>query len=137
MERRHFGPTRRDVSVIGQGTWYNDNEDREHAIDALHRGFDLGMTHIDTAEMYGSGASEDMVAVAIEGRRDEVFLVSKVLPQNASRSGTIAACERRLSASRQTGSIATFCTGAATTRSKRRSRPLSSFGETGRSSPGA
>jgi diketogulonate reductase-like aldo/keto reductase len=96
MEGRHFGPTDRDVPVIGQGTWYNDNEDPEQAIDALRRGLDLGMTHIDTAEMYGSGASEDMVAAAIEGRRDEVFLVSKVLPQNASRSGTIAACERSL-----------------------------------------
>jgi diketogulonate reductase-like aldo/keto reductase len=96
MERQHFGRNDRDVPVIGQGTWYNDNEDPEQAIDALRRGLDLGMTHIDTAEMYGSGASEDMVAVAIEGRRDEVFLVSKVLPRNASRSGTIAACERSL-----------------------------------------
>jgi diketogulonate reductase-like aldo/keto reductase len=82
--------------MIGQGTWYNDNEDPELAIDALGRGLDLGMTHIDTAEMYGSGAAEDMVAAAIEGRRDEVFLVSKVLPQNASRRGTIAACEGSL-----------------------------------------
>src|SRR5437867_8699313 len=54
------------------------------------------MTHIDTAEMYGSGRVEEMVAEAIAGRRDEVFLVSKVLPQNASRRGTIAACERSL-----------------------------------------
>ncbi len=96
MEARHFGPTDRDVPVIGQGTWYNDNEDPEQAIEALRRSLDRGMTHIDTAEMYGSGASEDMVAAAIEGRREEVFLVSKVLPQNASRSGTIAACERSL-----------------------------------------
>jgi aryl-alcohol dehydrogenase-like predicted oxidoreductase len=69
MEQRRLGPTRRDVPVIGQGTWYNDNDDPEQAIDALRRGLDLGMTHIDTAEMYGSGASEDMVATAIEGRR--------------------------------------------------------------------
>jgi diketogulonate reductase-like aldo/keto reductase len=62
----------------------------------LRRGLDLGMTHIDTAEMYGSGASEEVVAEAIAGRRDEVFLVSKVLPQHASRSGTVAACENSL-----------------------------------------
>ena len=96
MELRPFGPTQREVPVIGQGTWYNDNEDPASAIDALRRGLDLGMTHIDTAEMYLSGAAEDLVAEAIAGRRDEVFLVSKVLPQNASRSGTIAACERSL-----------------------------------------
>src|SRR5262249_51371744 len=59
-------------------------------------GLDLGMTHIDTAELYGSGAAEEIVAEAIAGRRKEVFLVSKVLPQNASRAGTIAACERSL-----------------------------------------
>ena len=91
MERRPFGPTDGKVPVIGQGTWYNDNEDPAAAIDALRRGLDLGMIHIDTAEMYGSGAAEDIVAEAIAGRRDEVFLVSKVLPQNASRRGTIAA----------------------------------------------
>ena len=96
MELRRFGPTHRMASVIGQGTWYNDNEDPAVAIEALRRGLDLGMTQIDTAEMYLSGAAEDMVAEAIAGRRDEVFLVSKVLPQNASRSGTIAACERSL-----------------------------------------
>jgi diketogulonate reductase-like aldo/keto reductase len=96
MEHRHFGPNRRDVPVIGQGTWYNDNEDPELAIDALRRALDLGLTHIDAAEMYLSGAAEDIVAAAIAGRRDEVFLVSKVLPQNASRNGTIAACERSL-----------------------------------------
>ena len=62
----------------------------------MRRGLDLGMTHIDTAEMYGSGAAETLVGKAIAGRRDEVFLVSKVLPNNASRNGTIAACERSL-----------------------------------------
>jgi diketogulonate reductase-like aldo/keto reductase len=96
MEHHPFGPARRSVPVIGQGTWYIDKEEPEPAIDAIRRGLDLGMTHIDTAEMYGSGAAESLVAAAIEGRRDEVFLVSKVLPQNASRSGTIAACERSL-----------------------------------------
>ena len=80
--------------MIGQGTWYIDSGDRTTAIAALRRGIDLGMTHIDTAEMYGD--AEDVVGEAIAGRRDEVFLVSKVLPENASRSGTIAACERSL-----------------------------------------
>jgi diketogulonate reductase-like aldo/keto reductase len=96
MERHRFGPTRRVVPVIGQGTWYNEGEDLAAAVGALRRGLDLGMTHIDTAEMYGSGAAEEAVGAAIAGRRDEVFLVSKVLPQNASRSGTLAACEGSL-----------------------------------------
>jgi diketogulonate reductase-like aldo/keto reductase len=82
--------------VIGQGTWYIEQADSKRAIAALRRGLDLGMTHIDTAEMYGSGAAETLVGEAIAGRRDEVFLVSKVLPHNASRKGTIAACERSL-----------------------------------------
>jgi diketogulonate reductase-like aldo/keto reductase len=96
MERRQFGSTGREVVVIGQGTWELERDDRASAIAALRRGLDLGMTHIDTAEMYGSGAVEEMVAEAIEGRRDEVFLVSKVLPGNASRRGTIAACAKSL-----------------------------------------
>ncbi len=94
MERRPFGPTECDVSVIGQGTWYIDEGDRASAVAALRRGLDLGMNHIDTAEMYGD--AEKVVAEAIAGRRDEVFLVSKVLPSNASRTGTIVACERSL-----------------------------------------
>ena len=94
MELRPFGPSKSRVPVIGQGTWNIDNGDREAAIAALRVGLDLGMTHIDTAEMYGD--AEEMIAEAIAGRRNEVFLVSKVLPQNASRSGTIAACERSL-----------------------------------------
>ena len=94
MERRWFGPANREVAVIGQGTWYLERGDRASAIAALRRGLDLGMTHIDTAEYYGE--AEDVVGEAISGRRDEVFLVSKVIPGNASRSGTIAACERSL-----------------------------------------
>lgn len=73
-----------------------ERDDRASAIAALRRGLDLGMTHIDTAELYGSGTVEELVAEAITGRRDEVFLVSKVLPDNASRKGTVAACERSL-----------------------------------------
>jgi diketogulonate reductase-like aldo/keto reductase len=93
MHKRPFGNAGA-VSVIGQGTWQMDGRSDAGAIAALRRGIDLGMTHIDTAEMYGE--AEPLVARAIEGRRDEVFLVSKVLPSNASRAGTIKACERSL-----------------------------------------
>ncbi len=96
MEQRKFGPTNQKVPTIGQGTWYDKSDDHESAVAALRRGLDLGMAHIDTAEMYLSGTAEEWVAEAIVGRRDEVFLVSKVLPENASRNGTIAACERSL-----------------------------------------
>ncbi len=95
MEQQSFGPTGRAVSVIGQGTW-NIEHDRAAALAALRHGLDLGMNHIDTAEMYGAGAAEEIVGEAIAGRRAEVFLVSKVLPGNASRSGTVAACEKSL-----------------------------------------
>lgn len=94
MEQRRFGSSARQVAVIGQGTWKLDQADRRSAIAALRRGLDLGATHIDTAEMYGE--AEPLIAEAIAGRRDEVFLVSKVLPSNASKKGTIAACERSL-----------------------------------------
>src|ERR1700733_9401391 len=96
MEQRYFGSTQRQVAVIGQGTWYDDNEDPASAIAALRLGLDRGMKHIDTAEMYGSGTAEKLVGQAIAGRRDEVFLVSKVLPQNAGRRTTIKACEKSL-----------------------------------------
>jgi diketogulonate reductase-like aldo/keto reductase len=96
MEQRPFGSTERQVAIIGQGAWNIEQAGAETAIAALRRGLDLGMTHLDTAEMYGSGASEELVGAAIAGRREEVFLVSKVLPNNASRNGTIAACERSL-----------------------------------------
>lgn len=96
MERRWFGSLKRQVAVIGQGTWYGEEDDRASAIAALRRGLDLGMTHVDTAEMYLSGLAEEWVAEALNGRRDEVFLVSKVLPGNASRRGTVEACERSL-----------------------------------------
>ena len=94
MRQQKFGSGDPSTSVIGQGTWYIDHGDRTAAVAALRRGLDLGMTHIDTAEMYGD--AEPVVAEAIAGRRDEVFLVSKVLPSNASRRGTITACERSL-----------------------------------------
>ncbi|MFL5309059.1 MAG: aldo/keto reductase [Myxococcales bacterium] len=94
--RNRFGPVKASVPPVGQGTWQLERRDRREVVQALRRGLDLGLTHVDTAEMYGDGAVEEMVGEAIEGRRDEVFLVSKVLPSNASRRGTIAACERSL-----------------------------------------
>jgi diketogulonate reductase-like aldo/keto reductase len=96
MESRPFGTTGGDVAAIGQGSWQIDAAREPDAIAALQRGIDLGLTHIDTAEMYGSGASERVIGKAIRGRRDRVFLVSKVLPTNASAQGTIVACERTL-----------------------------------------
>ena len=96
MQQRNFGATGRRVARIGQGTWNLERAERRTAVAALRRGLDLGLTHIDTAEMYGSGRVEELVGEAIAGRRDEVFLVSKVLPQNASRRGTLAACEASL-----------------------------------------
>jgi len=96
MNKHSFGVTKRDVAAIGQGTWNLERASKRDAAAALRRGLDLGMTHIDTAEMYGSGEAEEYVAEAIAGRRNEVFLVSKVLPNNASRKGTIRACEKSL-----------------------------------------
>ncbi len=96
MQTHSFGLTGRTVPVIGQGTWYMEQADRAAAIAAIRRGLDTGMTHIDTAELYGSGKAEEIVAEAIGNRRAEIFLVSKVMPQNASRTGTIDACEKSL-----------------------------------------
>ena len=95
MIARPFGRTGVDVSVIGQGTWrMGDRPDAEKAeVAALRLGIELGMTHIDTAEMYADGGAERVVARAIRGRRDDVFVATKVLPQNASYAGTIASCE--------------------------------------------
>ena len=94
MQQKAWGTTGTQVSAIGQGTWYIDHGNHAAAVAALQKGLDLGMTHIDTAEMYDD--AEVVVADAIKGRRDEVFLVSKVLPSNASRAGTIKAAERSL-----------------------------------------
>src|SRR5436853_7148243 len=88
MLKRQFGSVR--VPVIGQGTWRLRGDE---AVETLRVGIQLGLTHIDTAEMYGT---EELVAEAIEGRRKEVFLVSKVLPSNATRRGTVRACEQSL-----------------------------------------
>ena len=91
MHTRRFG-SGDDVSIIGQGTWQLSPTRRAEAVAALRRGMEEGMTHIDTAEMY-SGA-EEIVGEAIAGRRDEVFLVSKVLPTHGSRAGVIKACDQ-------------------------------------------
>ncbi len=96
MHRRGFGPNGPLVPVIGQGTWKMEGASRAQAVRALQRGLDLGLTHIDTAEMYGSGSCEEIVADAVAGRRDQAFIVSKVLPQNASRKGTLRACDDSL-----------------------------------------
>lgn len=96
MRRRPFGWTDASVPVVGQGTWNMERDGRDRAVAALRAGLDAGMTHIDTAEMYGSGRVEEIVGEAIEGRRDEVFLVSKVLPQHASTDGVLRACDTSL-----------------------------------------
>ena len=93
---RGFGGSRRRVAAIGQGTWKIEESPADSAVAALRRGLDLGLTHIDTAEMYGGGAAERLVGEAIAGRRHEVFLASKVLPGNASKQGTLASCEKSL-----------------------------------------
>jgi diketogulonate reductase-like aldo/keto reductase len=91
-------PAGEAVSVLGQGTWHmaEQKSRRSDEIAALRTGLDLGMTLIDTAEMYADGGAEELVAETIASRRDEVFLVTKVLPSHATRPGTIAACERSL-----------------------------------------
>lgn len=99
MLRRKFGWTGLDVPVIGMGTWMIEGRSRDakrRAIEALRLGLDLGMNHIDTAEMYGNGRAEELIAEAVDDQREQVFLVSKVLPSNASYQGTLKACERSL-----------------------------------------
>jgi diketogulonate reductase-like aldo/keto reductase len=91
-------PSGEAIPSLGQGTWgmAEDARRRKDEVAALRVGIDLGMTLIDTAGMYADGGAEALVGEAIAGRRDELFLVSKVLPENATRPGTIAACEHSL-----------------------------------------
>lgn len=98
MRTTTFGRILEALPLIGQGTWEMGESRRSRAqeVRALQLGLELGMNLIDTAEMYASGGAEEVVGEAIAGRRDGVFLVSKVLPQNASRKGTVKACERSL-----------------------------------------
>jgi diketogulonate reductase-like aldo/keto reductase len=84
------------VPVIGLGTWYLDESDEKTAIAAVKTALDLGLLHVDTAELYGSGAAERLVGQALVGRREEVFLVSKIMPSNASRKRTLEHCEQSL-----------------------------------------
>jgi diketogulonate reductase-like aldo/keto reductase len=91
-------PSGEKVAALGQGTWTmgESARRRKDEVAALRLGFDLGMTLVDTAEMYASGGAEEVVGEAIAGRRDEIFVVTKVMPQNASRRGTVNACEKSL-----------------------------------------
>lgn len=114
-------PSGKEVPALGLGTW-NMGEMRSSAsqeVESIRKAIDLGMTLIDTAEMYADGRSEEVVGTAIAGRRDEVFLVSKVYPWNASAKGTVEACERSLEGSAPTVSISTCCTGVARARSRK------------------
>jgi diketogulonate reductase-like aldo/keto reductase len=97
MKKIHL-PSGREIPVLGQGTWRmgEDSSQKDAEITALRLGLDMGMTLIDTAEMYGEGGAEKIVGEAIANRRESVFLVSKVYPHNASRKGAVAACERSL-----------------------------------------
>jgi diketogulonate reductase-like aldo/keto reductase len=98
MSKRRFGPMPDEVPVVGQGTWQMAESRRDQSeIAALRAGIARGLTHIDTAEMYGNGAAEELIAEAIRGiPRRSLFIASKVLPQNASRAGTLRACEQSL-----------------------------------------
>ncbi|MEW6498967.1 MAG: aldo/keto reductase, partial [Cyanobacteriota bacterium] len=91
-------PSGQLIPVLGMGTWQmgENTRNRQNEIDALRHGLDLGFSLIDTAEMYGEGGAEEVIAQAIANRRTSVFLVSKVYPHNASKRGVIAACERSL-----------------------------------------
>ncbi len=96
MRARPFGPDRLNVPVIGFGTWHLELTDRNAAIEAIYRAVEAGMTHIDTAELYGGGEVENLLGFALEGIRERVFLASKVLPEHASFEGVLNACERSL-----------------------------------------
>ncbi len=91
-------PSGQPIPVLGMGTWKmgESNRNLQREVEALRYGLELGLTLIDTAEMYGEGGAEEVVAQAMAGRRSEIFLVSKVYPHNASKQGVVAACERSL-----------------------------------------
>lgn len=97
MKTRRFGRLALELPIIGIGTWQMERDDPASCIAAVQAAIDHGMTHVDTAEMYGHGRVEQIVGDALVGRRDRVFLASKVLPKNASYTGTLAACEASLS----------------------------------------
>ena len=117
-----------EIPRLGMGTWRfgEDPSSAQKEIVALRLGIDLGMRLIDTAEMYGSGEAEHIVGEAIAGRRDELFLVSKVLPGNASRYGTVHACESSLRRMDCEYLTSTCCTGRGSSRWQRPSRGCAS-----------
>jgi len=96
VKQRELGRSGETIAVIGQGTWELEVADEKEATRALLAGLELGMTHVDTAEMYGDGRVEERLGRVLAGRRKEVFLASKVLPHNASRAGTRRACQQSL-----------------------------------------
>ncbi|HEX2685545.1 MAG TPA: aldo/keto reductase [Kofleriaceae bacterium] len=96
MRARRFGSAGPSVAVLGIGTWNMERDPRKDAILAIRRAIELGMVHVDTAELYGNGTVESLVGEAIAGVRDRIFLVSKVMPRNASYAGTLRACEGSL-----------------------------------------
>ena len=96
MQKRHFGSLPALVPVIGIGTWNMEQVPRDLAIAAIRKAIDLGMSHVDTAELYGRGVFEELVGEAIVGRRGQVFLTAKLLPSHGTYAGTILACERSL-----------------------------------------
>lgn len=96
MRTAPFGPSGIELPVLGQGTWNLERDNPAMALAALEAGIDAGLTHVDTAELYGSGRVETLIGPLVGRRRTELYLVSKVLPSNASYRGTVAACERSL-----------------------------------------
>lgn len=96
MRHSPFGPTGQSVPIVGLGTWQMEDDDRGACIAALRAGLDAGATHVDTAELYGWGVVEDLVGEAIAGRRDEIFLVSKVHPRNAAADKVRRSCDQSL-----------------------------------------
>lgn len=122
MMRTATFPDGTQVPALGQGTWHmgESKSDRAAEAAALQLGIELGMTLIDTAEMYTDGGAEEVVADAVAGQRDAVFVVSKVLPHNASRTGTRAACERSLRRLRTDRLTSICCTGRVPCRFRKR-----------------
>src|SRR5438105_3727064 len=96
MRTRPFDSLAISVPAIGIGTWNMERDDRASAIATIRHALELGLTHVDTAEMYGNGKVESLVGEALAGQRERAFLVSKVLPRNASYDGTLRACEASL-----------------------------------------
>jgi Aldo/keto reductase family len=137
MRNRPFGSTKREVAIIGQGTWYLEQGNAETGIAALRRGLDLGMSHIDTAEMYGSGAAESLVGAAIDGDATRFFSFPRCCRPTHRATGRSPPASGRSSGSRPTASIATFCIGAARILFRIRSPRSSSCAPTARFFRGA